>query len=122
MSPMRRNMESVWGDLPGAQPSKQRCCMLESIALNVREAILVAIVNSADDRRPVIQFVNPAFTRLTGYQAGELIGQHLAVLWRPGSCGDKHVKAALTNGLAVEADLVSRRKDGSEFWSNVKIV
>ena len=71
---------------------------------------------------PVV-FVNPAFTRLTGYGNRELIGKSPAVLQGPKT--DREVLERLSNeinaGKIFHGVAVNYRKDGSEFVMEWKI-
>jgi PAS domain S-box-containing protein len=61
-----------------------------------------------------IQYVNPAFTKLTGYSSQEAVGQSPAILAL--ACGDKLSRAlgATKEGqIANPFETLSHRKDGS---------
>lgn len=74
-------------------------------------SILITNTNSR------IEYVNDAFTRVTGYSRDEVIGQHPRIL-RSGKT-PRHsyeaIRAALTRGESWKGQLMSRRKDGSEY-------
>jgi PAS domain S-box-containing protein len=66
---------------------------------------------------PKIIFVNPAFTKITGYTAEEAIGKTPRILQGPHS--DKIVLSRLRQNLqrgeAFEGETINYRKDGTEF-------
>lgn len=66
---------------------------------------------------PRIVYVNPAFTRLSGYRAAEVIGKTPRILQGPRT--DRAVldrlRSALTAGKVFHGSTVNYRKDGSEF-------
>jgi len=65
-----------------------------------------------------IQYVNPAFTRNTGYTAEEAIGENPRIL-KSGRQPDAlyaNMWATLTSGQTWRGELENRRKDGSFFW------
>ncbi len=76
--------------------------------------------HSPDD--PII-WANPAFERLTGYAAADLLGRNCRVLQGPRT--DRTVVArihqALAQGLTVADTLLNYRKDGTPFWNQVVI-
>lgn len=76
--------------------------------------------HSADD--PII-WVNPAFERVTGYSATDMVGRNCRVLQGPRT--DRTVVAriheALQQGHTVADTLLNYRKDGSPFWNQVVI-
>ncbi len=64
-----------------------------------------------------IEFVNPAFERVSGYTREEVIGQNPRIL-KSGVQGPLFYAAmwsALTSGQSFTADITNRRKDGSLF-------
>ncbi|MDP9175568.1 MAG: PAS domain S-box protein [Planctomycetota bacterium] len=80
-----------------------------------------AIVISGPDG--VIQWVNPAFTHLTGYRAGEAIGKTLRLLK-----SDEHDSAfyaemwqTVLSGKPWRGEIVNRRKDGSLYTEEMTI-
>jgi diguanylate cyclase (GGDEF)-like protein/PAS domain S-box-containing protein len=81
------------------------------------------IIARAEGGEAVIEYVNPAFERLTGFAEPEVTGQGLDVLWG----GDRAAPGAAQVLEAVhtqrEASVVVRirRKDGSELWSEAHI-
>ncbi len=96
--------------------------------LQLQERAITASQNGiviADARlpdRPVI-YVNPAFERITGYQASEIIGHNCRFLQGI----DKNqadlitLRAALKAGQGCTVSLRNYRKDGSLFWNELSI-
>jgi PAS domain S-box-containing protein len=72
---------------------------------------------------PRLLFVNPAFTRITGYTAQEVLGKTPRIL--QGARTDKDVlarlRAALSRGEPFHCEIVNYRKDGSEFQAEMHI-
>ncbi|ADV67864.1 sensor histidine kinase [Deinococcus maricopensis] len=69
------------------------------------------------DREGVIEYVNPAFERVTGYARDEAIGQHASILWPEGvgQVFTQEVWPALLRGETYRGDVMNRRKDGSLY-------
>ncbi|WP_298482906.1 HD domain-containing phosphohydrolase [uncultured Chloroflexus sp.] len=91
---------------------------LQAQALNdAANAIMIA------DRNGIIEWVNPAFTTLTGYEAAEAIGQSTRLL-RSGK-QDQAFYAALWDqilaGKPWHGRLMNRRKDGSLYHEEMTI-
>jgi len=94
--------------------------LAESVFRNTVNGIVVT------DERSRIVSVNPAFTALTGYDAGEAVGQSLALL-RDDSLAPGTHRAQWGELLAQgrwSGELWNRRKDGSLFceWLNISQV
>jgi PAS domain S-box-containing protein len=75
----------------------------------------------SDPRLPdnPLVWVNPAFERMTGYAASEIIGRNCRILQGPGTDRDAvgRVREAIERGEAVRAELLNYRKDGTPFWN-----
>lgn len=85
-----------------------------AIFLNIFDAV---IFTDADRR---IRLVNPAFTRLFGYTAGEAIGHTTEFVYAdPADYADQGHRRfhRQPNGESGIYELRYRRKDGSEFWA-----
>jgi len=69
------------------------------------------------DRRGIIEYVNPAFTRITGYSTAEAIGQSPRILKSGNYDSDfyEQMWAKITSGKVWEGRITDRRKDGSFY-------
>ncbi len=75
------------------------------------------------DTEGVIQYVNPAFTRCSGYTREEVLGQHTRILKsgkHPEELYDE-LWETISSGKAWKGRLVNRRKDGSLFTEDATI-
>jgi PAS domain S-box-containing protein len=80
------------------------------------EAILITSAER-DEPGPRIEYVNPAFTRLTGYEAHEVLGRTPRLLQGPGTerVVLDRMRAALAAGEAFQGEALNYRKDGSTY-------
>ena len=80
------------------------------------EAILITSAE-VDEPGPLIEYANPAFTRLSGYEEAEVLGRSPRLLQGPET--DRTVldglRAALVAGEPTQAEAVNYRKDGSTY-------
>jgi PAS domain S-box-containing protein len=99
---------------PAALPVELRD-LLAAALIDANEAVML---NSADLAEARIEFVNPAFAELTGYSAEEVIGRTAWLLQGPKTDRGEIERAAaeLAAGRACGGEVISYRKDGSEFW------
>ncbi len=89
--------------------------------LTILESTANAIVISGRDG--AIQWVNPAFTQLTGYRPAEVVGQNPRVLksGRQPPKFYKHIWKTILSGQVWQGELVNRRKDGSFYTEEMTI-
>ncbi|WP_419786182.1 PAS domain S-box protein [Pseudodesulfovibrio sp.] len=75
------------------------------------------------DKRGKIEYVNPYFSKLTGYSRGEVIGRNPRIL-KSGRHDNKfyhRMWKRLLNGKIWRGEICNRRKDGSEYWERASI-
>jgi len=96
----------------------------ESVITHLNDAVLITEVDPIDEPGPVIKFINPAFTRMTGYTAEDIIGQNPRILQGPKT--DRKVldkiRASLKGWQPIEVELINYDKQGEEFWVNFSLV
>jgi PAS domain S-box-containing protein len=95
--------------------------LMKAAVQAVGEAI---IITGADCRHPgpTIEYVNPGFTRMTGYAAEEVVGRSPRILQGPRT--DRamldQLREALAEARTFHGEAVNYRKDGTEYvveWS-----
>ena len=97
--------------------------LLSRLAEMTEDVILVTDTESIDEPGPRIIYVNPAFTRMTGYLPEEVAGLTPRVLQGPKTCQvtRARIRDALQRWQPIRCELLNYRKDGSEFWSELSI-
>ncbi len=98
--------------------------LLESVVTTTNDAVLITEAEPIDEPGPQIIYVNPAFTRLSGYTLEEVVGKTPRIL--QGEKTDRasldRIRTALENWQPLRIDLINYRKDGTEFWVELSIV
>jgi two-component system cell cycle sensor histidine kinase/response regulator CckA len=93
--------------------------------LRVHASVLDAVANSIviTNQDGTIQWVNPAFTVLTGYSAQEAIGQNPRILKGGGheEAFYKHLWQTISSGQVWTGQLTNRRKDGRLYPEEMTI-
>jgi PAS domain S-box-containing protein len=111
-------------DITKRKQTEERLRLLESVAVNANDAILITEAEPINKPGPRIIYVNEAFTCLTGYNQEEVLGKTPRILQGPKS--DRRalnkIRAALQQWQPVVVELINYRKDGSEFWVENSIV
>jgi diguanylate cyclase (GGDEF)-like protein/PAS domain S-box-containing protein len=110
-------------DITEQHIAEQRLHMLEAVVEYANDAVLVTTVDQLDESGPQIIYVNPAFTRQTGYAAHEVIGRSPRILQGPGTSRVNRDKlhAALQSRQPIQVELLNYRRDGSPFWVELSI-
>ncbi|SEO43945.1 PAS domain S-box protein [Aquisalimonas asiatica] len=82
---------------------------------------IVIAEQEGDDN--VLIYVNPAFERLTGFSADEILYQDCRFLQADDRDQDAldEIRAAIMDGRATRQVLRNYRKDGSMFWNELSI-
>ena len=103
---------------------EERLQLLETVAVQAHDAILITEAEPFDEPGPRILYVNEAFERMTGYTGAEIIGRTPRILH--GAETDRAaldtIRTALQAWKPVRVELLNYRKDGSSFWVELSIV
>lgn len=100
-----------------------------AIASGIAPAVFQQVVEQADlaisitDADARILYVNPAFSRVTGYTPEEVVGENSSLLSNkvtPVEVYDE-LWAIISRGLAWSGRLVNRRKDGEKYLADLTI-
>jgi PAS domain S-box-containing protein len=119
-----RHMAAALAPLFGARQAREQQTRLESrlrVAEHRTQALLDAAVDPivTIDEFGIIQSSNPAFSRIFGYENGELLGRSVAVLMQPDEAAahDSFLRRYLATGerrmIGQVREVVARRRDGS---------
>ncbi|KAF0214655.1 MAG: response receiver sensor histidine [Geobacteraceae bacterium] len=75
------------------------------------------------DRRGAIEYVNPKFTRLTGYTPEEAIGENPRILKTNATPPETYENpwSAITAGFEWHGEFLNRKKNGELYWEAASI-
>ena len=113
---IERAIDDLRKEIAERKSAEESLRLLSSAVEQSKESI---VITDADLNLPGprILFVNPAFTKMTGYTAEEAIGQSPRILQGPRT--DKtelsRLRKTLERGEAFDGQVVNYRKDGKEF-------
>jgi diguanylate cyclase (GGDEF)-like protein/PAS domain S-box-containing protein len=95
----------------------------EKIVETSNDVIIVTDAN-LDPPGPKILYVNPAFSRLSGYEAHEAIGLTPRILQGPGTnrATLDAIAAGLRAGKEVHQKVLNYAKSGAPYWLDLRIV
>ncbi len=92
--------------------------IVQSAVENMAEGLVITDINGT------IIFVNPGFTKMTGYSEEEAIGQNPRIL-KSGKHDKKFYENlwnTILSGNIWRGSLINRRKDGTLYWEEMTIV
>ncbi len=106
-----------------AQNVGQNCLSTASLALLAAAIGQIGEVIVITDISATIQYVNPAFTRITGYSAEEAIGQNTRLLKsdRQNPAYYRELWKTILAGEVWLGELINRRKDGTLYTAEMSI-
>ncbi|MGA2983356.1 MAG: PAS domain S-box protein [Terriglobia bacterium] len=98
-------------------PSKGNLALLATAIGQIGEAIVIT------DAAAAIQYVNPAFTRVTGYSSEEAVGQNVRLLKsdRQDPAYYRELWKTILSGKVWQGELINRRKDGTLYSEEMSI-
>ncbi|MDD5297715.1 MAG: ATP-binding protein [Rhodocyclaceae bacterium] len=94
--------------------------------LKLQGAALTAAANGIviTDAQGKVEWLNPAFTTLTGYSAEEAIGRHIGGLVKSASQAPelyRELWQTISSGATWHGEIINRRKDGSVYHEDQTI-
>ncbi|MFP4006420.1 MAG: PAS domain S-box protein [Spirulinaceae cyanobacterium] len=107
-------------DITERKQAEERLRLSERAIASSTNSIVITDARLPD--RPIVS-VNPAFERITGYTADEVIGKNCRLLQR----GESHqpgldiIRRAIATETSCTVILRNYRKDGSLFWNELSI-
>jgi PAS domain S-box-containing protein len=87
------------------------------------DVVLITEAEPIDEPGPRIIYANPAFERETGYTQAEILGLTPRILQGAGTSDEarRNIREALAAWQPVRQAVLNYRKDGSTFWSDLRI-
>ncbi len=103
--------------------AEQQLHLLAEAMRSIDDGVMITDAN-IDDSGPIIQFVNEALERITGYNRDELLGQSARVFLGPQTDSDvvQQLDTALRDGEKFHAKALNYRKDGSTYTIDWRVV
>ncbi|HQT65162.1 MAG: hypothetical protein B7Z75_09570 [Acidocella sp. 20-57-95] len=85
--------------------------------------VIIVTTPELEPPGPVILYVNPAFTRLTGYSAAEVMGRSPRILQGPGTSRMtlQAIRNALAAGREAHEKILNFSKAGAPYWLDMRI-
>ncbi len=110
-------MEGFVTDISGSKRAEEDLRKLSRAVEHSPASVVIT------DTKGTIEYVNPAFTRVTGYAREEVIGQNPRILKSGESPPETYAALwdAITHGREWHGEFHNRRKDGTLYWEFASI-
>ena len=98
--------------------------IFRSLVENTNDVIMVLDATPVDQGGPYIVYVNPAFERLMGYSAEEVLGHNPKILQGPDT-DDKtryKLRQAMRGNKSIRTQILNYDKFGNELWLDINMV
>jgi diguanylate cyclase (GGDEF)-like protein/PAS domain S-box-containing protein len=98
--------------------------VFQALVENTNDVIMVLDATPLSEGGPKIVYVNPAFEKLMGYTAADVIGQNPKMLQGPGT-DDKtryKIRKAMREGVSIRSQILNYDKAGNELWLDINMV
>lgn len=102
----------------------QFALVFEALVENTNDVIMVLDATPLSEGGPKIVYVNPAFEKLMGYTADEVVGQNPKILQGPDT-DDKtryKIRKAMRDETCIRTQILNYDKTGNELWLDINIV
>ena len=113
-------VSTIARDIRESKRVESRLRLREQIVESASEGIMVTAPWRIDN--PIV-FVNPAFERMTGYKAHDVVGRNWRFLVGPATdpAAIEEIGLAVKNQQPFQGELLTYRAEGTSFWSAISI-
>lgn len=105
-------------DITKSNKAREKLELQSEIINNLSDGVYLARVNDG-----TIVYTNPAFEKMFGCNNGELIGNHVSIIYAESGQGvnekAKEIIEILNKKGEWRGEIISRKKDGTPFWCYV---
>jgi PAS domain S-box-containing protein len=114
--PFEGGLSVYFDDITRQKKAQEELRLLYQAVEDMEEAVLITD-NQLEAPGPHIEYVNPAFTDMTGYTEAEVRGMSPRLLQGPKTdrAALDHLREHLEAGEPVEAEAINYRKDGTTY-------
>ncbi len=111
---------AILGSILDVTEKKEKDEIIRLLSTGINESPVSIIIT---DRSGKIEYVNPAFTKMSGYSAEEVIGKTPKIL-HSGEMSEEFYKVlwqTIQQGEVWTDEIIDRKKDGSLYWVKMLI-
>ena len=107
-------------DITKQKTEEQRLKLLETVVTQTKDAVMITESEKSYRTVPKIVFVNPAFTKITGFKSAEVIGKTPSVFMSKDSVAKvlPQIANALKTKKSYQFESYNKNKSGEGYWVN----
>ena len=92
------------------------------LAQAIEESTVGISISTAEDGYP-LSYVNKAFSRITGYSNDEVVGRNCRFLQGDNTNKEEvyNIAGAIRRRDKIRVELINYKKDGTEFWNDLRL-
>lgn len=111
-------------DITKLKKEEERLKLLETVITQTKDAVIITEANENSRGIPRILYVNPAFTKITGYKSKEVIGKAPNVFMNKNSLKNdfRKVSQALKKKEEFTFESLNINKNKDEYWANITMI
>ena len=111
-------------DITKLKIEEERLKLLETVITQTKDSVIITEANETSTGIPKILYVNPAFTKLTGYNPEDVIGKTANVFMNRTSLKHdfKRISQALKKKEEISFETINFNKNKAEYWANISMI
>lgn len=111
-------------DVTKQKQEEQRLRLLETVVTQTKDAVVITDTEIVNDKLPKVMFVNPAFTKMTGFKPKDVLDKPLSIFEKsniPSSDLEKLIKN-INNFKESYLETTCLKKNGESFWISLTML
>lgn len=111
-------------DITKLKEEEERLKLLETVITQTKDAVIITEINENVRGIPKILYVNPSFTKLTGYKKQEVIGKSALIFMNKNHLKNdfKKLSQALKKKEEFNFETININKNQEEYWVNITMI
>jgi PAS domain S-box-containing protein len=111
-------------DITKLKEEEERLKLLETVITQTKDAVIITEAEESARGIPKILYVNPAFTKITGYKPKEVIGKTANIFLKKELLKNdfKKLSQALKKKEEVTFEAINLNKSNEEYWANITMI
>jgi PAS domain S-box-containing protein len=111
-------------DITKQKEEEQRLKLLETVITHTKDSVIITEAELNDGKIPNIVYINPAFSKTSGYNSDEILGKSPEVFIGPDSDVKEHEKLinAIKKREECQVETLSYKKNKEAYWVNFNML